>query len=332
MPDLGRNDPCSCGSGKKFKNCCMRQTRLKSARAIGQNSLETALYGDLIRFVAQPRYVRDLAEAGALFWGGNYTGDALGAMDPDDGHRFAEWFIHDYRYGEERRFLIDLYIEREGSKQPAERRQLLSAWSASHMVMVRHVRRASDERIEVFDPLREVDLAIVSRLMATNAHPGDLLIGRLYELDGTKRLSATTLILPASYEQPLGEYMRNAYRIYGDEHPGETWDRFLRLHGYIMNSFLLSDRAQALRGLIGAGTRFYDPAGTRDRMRELALAQRQREGGGELATLGDLGPYQHMHQSAGGIVLPGADEPKEASPTQDAPPRKPTILIPGRDS
>ena len=23
---VGRNDPCPCGSGKKFKNCCMRTT------------------------------------------------------------------------------------------------------------------------------------------------------------------------------------------------------------------------------------------------------------------------------------------------------------------
>jgi preprotein translocase subunit SecA len=23
---VGRNDPCPCGSGKKYKNCCMRQT------------------------------------------------------------------------------------------------------------------------------------------------------------------------------------------------------------------------------------------------------------------------------------------------------------------
>jgi hypothetical protein len=22
MPDIGRNDPCSCGSGKKYKKCC----------------------------------------------------------------------------------------------------------------------------------------------------------------------------------------------------------------------------------------------------------------------------------------------------------------------
>ena len=24
---VGRNDPCPCGSGKKYKNCCMRQAR-----------------------------------------------------------------------------------------------------------------------------------------------------------------------------------------------------------------------------------------------------------------------------------------------------------------
>ena len=27
QPKVGRNDPCPCGSGKKYKNCCMRQQR-----------------------------------------------------------------------------------------------------------------------------------------------------------------------------------------------------------------------------------------------------------------------------------------------------------------
>jgi uncharacterized protein len=26
MPKIGRNDPCPCGSGKKFKHCCGRTT------------------------------------------------------------------------------------------------------------------------------------------------------------------------------------------------------------------------------------------------------------------------------------------------------------------
>ena len=25
-PKIGRNDPCPCGSGKKYKNCCMRKS------------------------------------------------------------------------------------------------------------------------------------------------------------------------------------------------------------------------------------------------------------------------------------------------------------------
>jgi preprotein translocase subunit SecA len=26
-PHVGRNDPCPCKSGKKYKNCCMRKMR-----------------------------------------------------------------------------------------------------------------------------------------------------------------------------------------------------------------------------------------------------------------------------------------------------------------
>lgn len=28
---VGRNDPCPCGSGKKYKNCCMNQERPKAS-------------------------------------------------------------------------------------------------------------------------------------------------------------------------------------------------------------------------------------------------------------------------------------------------------------
>jgi preprotein translocase subunit SecA len=32
-PKVGRNDPCPCGSGKKYKNCCMRKDKGGSAAA-----------------------------------------------------------------------------------------------------------------------------------------------------------------------------------------------------------------------------------------------------------------------------------------------------------
>jgi hypothetical protein len=31
MPAIGRNDPCPCGSGKKFKKCCLAETKIVSS-------------------------------------------------------------------------------------------------------------------------------------------------------------------------------------------------------------------------------------------------------------------------------------------------------------
>jgi preprotein translocase subunit SecA len=30
MPKVGRNEPCPCGSGKKFKKCCLKDAPLKT--------------------------------------------------------------------------------------------------------------------------------------------------------------------------------------------------------------------------------------------------------------------------------------------------------------
>jgi preprotein translocase subunit SecA len=31
LPKVGRNDPCHCGSGRKYKRCCMREDNKASA-------------------------------------------------------------------------------------------------------------------------------------------------------------------------------------------------------------------------------------------------------------------------------------------------------------
>lgn len=34
MPDIGRNDPCPCGSGKKYKKCCEAKDQAKEHAAL----------------------------------------------------------------------------------------------------------------------------------------------------------------------------------------------------------------------------------------------------------------------------------------------------------
>ena len=38
MKKVGRNDPCPCGSGKKYKQCCLRAEEAKTARAANDRS------------------------------------------------------------------------------------------------------------------------------------------------------------------------------------------------------------------------------------------------------------------------------------------------------
>jgi hypothetical protein len=332
MPEVGRNDPCPCGSGKKYKNCCMRKDRMMRSRQLGLNPGEGFLTNALYEFAQTPRFSSALVQAFEFFWGGIYELDVLPEVAPEDVQRTFEWFVHDYPIDSERHHAIDLYIESQGGQYVQEARAVLEAWARSTMGLFRIVELAdADYLLRVYDPLRQQDLQIVDRSLAHNAHVGDVLVGRLFELDGAKRLSLMTLVLPEESEAPMVGYVRNAYLLYQGEHPGSGgWDEFLRENGHIFNAFLLSPQAEELRSLVGPGTRFHDPALTRDQMRTFTVARR-RERQRERAEAEQQIPQ--THRTASGLILPGSASEREA-PAQEEPKEspRPRILIPGRDT
>jgi hypothetical protein len=44
---IGRNDPCPCGSGKKYKKCCLSETYTETGR---EDSTKKRLVQDLLKF------------------------------------------------------------------------------------------------------------------------------------------------------------------------------------------------------------------------------------------------------------------------------------------
>lgn len=320
---VGRNDPCPCGSGKKYKNCCLRQKRVEASRRTNLSGQEATLFGELVRFILQPRFAGELLEATAVFWRGRYPAEVLRTLEEHEQRRFLEWFIFDRPFGEERRRIIDLFLEKEGMRYPEQERALLQAWAASFVIMARYVRRLGEGRVLLYEPLRAVEHVAMSRLLALNAQPGDVVVGRLYEVEGEKRLAATTLILPPEFEVPLDEYIQRAYQLYQEEHPTVSPEDFWKANGHLAHVFLLSEHAEGLRSLIGPGTRFYDPAVTRERMRAAAAALQSVAP--EVISPFDLAPEQGVEKTSQGIVLPRAEEPGEKDE------QRPTILVPGRD-
>jgi hypothetical protein len=73
---VGRNDPCPCGSGLKFKKCCLNKPA-RSAPTYSSAERDSALV-KLMRFTARDEFDEKHRAALALFWG-----DWL-AEEPDD--------------------------------------------------------------------------------------------------------------------------------------------------------------------------------------------------------------------------------------------------------
>ncbi|MEA3407570.1 MAG: SEC-C metal-binding domain-containing protein [Chloroflexota bacterium] len=332
MPKVGRNDPCPCGSGRKYKNCCMRKDRISEARELSRDSVEGALLDALATYAYSPRFTDDINEALNFYWGGRYgLSEEIAREYEEDLRRGLEWMVHDYHTSTRDQYIIDLFIENEADAYLPEVKEILEAWSESVMGMFRLLEIMEEHRLAVYDPLQERELVIPDPFLAQNAREGDLLVGRLFELGGEYRLSNMTLILPEDYESGLIDYITNAHTIYRDEHPEATWDEFLRENGHLFNAFMLSARGESLRSLIGAGTRFHDPAEFRDKLRE-HTAEREREIEEEARREREReSEPPDTHRTRSGIIVPGA-EPAENPEEQGERPRRSRILVPGRDA
>jgi hypothetical protein len=326
-----RNDPCPCGSGKKYKNCCMLQDRIKASRDLSLSEAEGYLLNALYTYAQVDRFQYESSESFALYWGGRFDLNNIDDLDAEDMRRTMEWYVHDYHTRSEGRHIIDLFAAEKAREYPEALQAMLTAWSASVTGLFRVLSVGAGGQLDLFDCLRRENLVVSNDMLARTAHESNLLIGRLFEMGGVKRLSLMTMILPKDYEPGLVDYVTNAYGIYHDTHPQATWSEFLRENGHIFHAYLLSPKAEALRPLIGPGTPFHDPAVVREKLRahtaERAKEVQAQKREAERAERAE-GP---VHRTRTGIILPGAvEQPKQTGKPEEAKP-KPKILIPGRD-
>jgi hypothetical protein len=90
---LGRNDLCSCGSGKKYKHCCLANTVSADALWSSVNAASQELTGLLMDFAK--RFVHDLEDAWEDFHFGEPDTDYLDARNMDE--IFMPYFLYRWR-------------------------------------------------------------------------------------------------------------------------------------------------------------------------------------------------------------------------------------------
>jgi hypothetical protein len=222
----GRNDPCPCGSGKKYKHCCLRAAAdsADSPEALAWRRVrraldEFAMATTMLPFVAETYGPEALEEAWEEFSG------AQEPFDPETPHIqvFMPWFFHRWSpdpYSTEvvdtalhERIPTELFLERRGARlDPVIRRYLGSCLEAPfsfHEIL----RCDPGHGFQARDLFTGEERAVLERSATQGMQPGDIAFGQLVTAEGITILEAASLcFIPPIYKIELIDFRNKLLR------------------------------------------------------------------------------------------------------------------------
>ena len=95
MTTVGRNDPCPCGSGRKFKHCCLRVQDVEDNLRVRLRSAEGVLVPALFSYAAQEFGREFFDEAWDEFFLWNDVPDDV-ESSKEFGTTFDPFFVFDF--------------------------------------------------------------------------------------------------------------------------------------------------------------------------------------------------------------------------------------------
>lgn len=189
---IGRNDPCSCGSGKKFKKCCLPKQEADPEllrRRIRQ--IDEELNVKLFRHALSLYDVYGMEEAWEDYWLGTRKYDELDHDDPEN-QAFQPWYIYSWVPAKDslisKSFRLSIPIAKDFLRQkenhltPSEHRFLTATLNqpfSFHEVLKNH----PDYGFLLKDILTEEEHYVLEKSCSRLAHPGDILYARIVAID-----------------------------------------------------------------------------------------------------------------------------------------------------
>ena len=238
MPKVGRNDPCPCGSGKKYKNCHGRIERDQQALARTSWREFEDLADAFLQFTrVRPELVIELESAMTLFWNGDYGPAALGALSELDQYRFLDWFAFDYPIDRDKRRLIDVFAQERGPLLSEAKRTMLDGWTKTPLSLFRVLEAVPGRSVLVEDLLLGGEQRATEAMLSAHAKEGDLVLGRLLPAPQGASFALLPVLLPASLEQGMIAFMERAWANYQEIHYGAEKRAFLLESGYLLNHY-----------------------------------------------------------------------------------------------
>jgi len=244
MAKLGRNDPCFCGSGKKYKNCHWQQEQAAKMSRLNTKRARQSLFARLVEFAQRPRLEAEYKSAFDLFWDGRRKATDRGALSSLEAIRFYEWYIVDYRTSDNRQRLIDMFRAQSAGYITPEERDYLGAWQSAKFAVFEVRELVKGSAVHIYDLLRDEGHDVNDDNFTATMKPGEVYLARLVKHgEGTEFLLSVSQV-PIEERENILTFAREKFRLYSDAHFGISMDEFLRESSYLFNHFLLNVRGE----------------------------------------------------------------------------------------
>ena len=232
MHNVGRNDPCPCGSGKKYKKCCLADTFVQVGK---EDSIRKHLVDDILNHYHKKH--RDTLEvAHVLFWGDFDPQEHLDGHDLDIAYQnFFEWITFDFIIDPDiNKTLIDLYME-QNKKLSQDQHKVLTVMKNSVISLYEVQEVFPDKGLLLKDLLMGGEYDVKEKSATQSLKRYDIFAARLLLIDGQYIMSGSVFPYSIMMKQKILDDIMQEYQDYHEEFPDGTMDMFLKESGDIFN-------------------------------------------------------------------------------------------------
>ena len=218
MPTIGRNDPCPCGSGKKYKKCCLNETKVVSTEEFHYQRLSEA-YNQVFDKMAEfcGRVLGPEAEDRALseYW--MAAGRDVVPVDADVQRQmplFAPWMVFNWEITSaasakklqalEGKTVAEILLQDPASRMDSLERRVAEAGNRNPYRFFEVLRVDPGKRVYLQDVLIGSEHTVQERSGSHYMKPHDLLFGRVAAIDEVNMfIGLAPYLIPPSYKVGL---------------------------------------------------------------------------------------------------------------------------------
>jgi len=242
----GRNEPCPCGSGKKFKKCCLDRVEESRARAAsapeedGEWELTTfeRLMLEIMQFCDAPHILAEKERAKAEFLAATgrkrlAESEKPGTTSPEE-EIFLDWFLIDRPLECTGRRIVEEFEEERGAELTHGTREALDSLKNCRFSMYEVFSVHYGWGMTLDDVFRRETINVVDEELSECIDSGDLVCARLWRLGGFNEVIGSVFFIPPEHKKELMKYGRAMSRSLVKKKEVGSISEFLNLRGYML--------------------------------------------------------------------------------------------------